>query len=396
MAGYAVINFFYWFTFGAVVNFASVYLLGNGFTNTQIGILCAAAYAVSVLAQPMLAAYADRPHSPSLKRFILGFSVCLIGLSALLGLTFQKTMAGTAVFYGGAIVIMQILTPFVNALGTESARQGRNVNFSAARGVGSLGYAVLCYLMGIILERFGIITQPLCMAAVAAGLFISVSVYPFQKEQTPQQKQPEENETSGNPIVFLKKYRSFAGALIGCIFVYISHIFLNNFTYQIVVTKGGGSGEMGTAMAIASMVELPVMFLFTYMLRKASCTFWFRICGIFFTLKTLGSLFTTTIAGFYAVQLFQMFGWGMITVSSVYYVDTVMKPEDKIKGQTYMNMTHTIASVIGSLSGGVLIDTCGVNGMLITAAVSGALGTGIMLLATREKKTAQTCRSAQS
>lgn len=292
--------------------------------------------------------------------------------------------------------MMQILTPFINALGTESARQGRKVNFSAARGVGSLGYAVLCYLMGMVLERFGVRVQPLCMAVVAAGLFASVSVYPFSKERKERSTQGEGEAASGNPVVFLKKYKSFAAALVGCVFVYISHIFLNNFTYQIVVTKGGGSSEMGTAMAIASMVELPLMFFFTCMLRKASSTFWFRICGIFFTLKTLGTLLAATMSGFYAVQLFQMFGWGMITVSSVYYVDAVMKPEDKIKGQTYMNMTYTIASVIGSLSGGVLIDWCGVNGMLLMATVSAVLGTVIMLLATREKNRMSGKRSEQA
>lgn len=384
MIGYAVINFFYWFTYGAVINFSSVYLLGNGFSNTQIGVLCAVAYVVSVLVQPGLAGYADKPHSPSLKVIIMGFAGVLMGLAALLGLTFQKSMVLTAVFYGGTIVIMQILTPFINALGTESARQGRKVNFSIARGIGSLGYAALCYSMGIVVDRYGAGMQPVCTVAIVAALLISMGVYPFKKNGEGQPEKADKQTHSGNPLLFFKKYKTFGLALVGCIFVYSSHIFLNNFTYQIVVTKGGGSSEMGTAMAIASMVELPTMFLFTYMLRKASSAFWFRICGIFFTLKALGSLLVGNMTGFYVVQIFQMFGWGLITVASVYYVDSIMQPEDKIKGQTYMTMSCTIASVIGSLTGGALIDWCGVNGMLVTATVSGLLGTIIMLLATRE------------
>lgn len=385
MIGYAVINFFYWFTYGAVINFASVYLLGNGFTNTQIGMLCAAAYVVSVMVQPGVAGYADKPHSPSLKVIILGFGTGLMLLGVFLGLTFQKSMALTGVFYGGAVVITQVLTPFVNALGTESARQGRKVNFSAARGVGSLGYAALCYIMGMVVDRYGPGMQPVCMVVIVAGLLASVLVYPFKKAAKDQEEKAESGLGSGSPIVFFRKYKTFGIALLGCIFVYTSHIYLNNFTYQIVVTKGGGSSEMGTAMAIASMVELPTMFLFVYMLRKASSVFWFRICGVFFTLKALGSLLAANMTGFYAVQIFQMFGWGLITVASVYYVDSIMQPEDKIKGQTYMTMSCTIASVIGSLTGGALIDWCGVNGMLLTSTAAGLLGTVIMLLATKEE-----------
>lgn len=381
---YAVIQFFFWFAFGNVTNFASVYLLDCGMTNTQIGILSAAACVISVLIQPMLAGYADKEHSPSLKVIISAFSLVQILLGVLLYITYQKTVVLTGLFYGCAIVIIQMLTPFVNALGTESIRQGKKLNFSIARGLGSVGYAVMAFTLGRILSRFGAGAQSVSMIIVSLAFLISVGSYPFRKERKPDTETEKEN--SGNPISFFRKYKSFGYALLGCILVYISHIFLNSFTYQITVSKGGGSGEMGTAMAIASLVELPIMFLFTFMLRKAKSVVWFRISGIFFTLKTLGTLLAWNVTSFYAVQLFQMFGWALITVSSVYYVDSIMMEKDKIKGQTYMTMSYTIASVIGSLAGGTLLDWCGVSGMLIAGTAIAALGTGIMLLATRQQK----------
>ena len=47
------------------------------------------------------------------------------------------------------------------------------------------------------------------------------------------------------------------------------------------MAKGGGSGEMGNAMTISAVSELPTMFLFGYLLKKKSSVFWFRLSGLF-------------------------------------------------------------------------------------------------------------------
>ena len=61
----------------------------------------------------------------------------------------------------------------------------------------------------------------------------------------------------------------------------MSHSLINSFNYQIAMAKGGGSGEMGNAMTISAVSELPTMFLFGYLLKKKSSVFWFRLSGLF-------------------------------------------------------------------------------------------------------------------
>ena len=135
---------------------------------------------------------------------------------------------------------------------------------------------------------------------------------------------------------------------------------------------------MGTGMAIAGSLELLSMVFYSRLLRIRESAFWFRISGVFFTLKSLGTLLAPNIPLFYAVQFLQPLGWGLMAVSSVYYVDEIMEARDRIKGQAYMTMALTIGTITGSLSGGVLIDTFGVNGMLAVAVLSNALGTLIV------------------
>ena len=88
----------------------------------------------------------------------------------------------------------------------------------------------------------------------------------------------------------------------------------------------------------------------------------------------------------YAVQLLQPLGWGIISVASVYYVNAITREQDHIKGQAYMTMSISAATIIASLAGGWLIDAAGVNGMLITAVICSALGAAIIL---RKQKKAQ-------
>ena len=69
-ASYAAVQFFFWFAYGTALAYASPYLLACGLNNTAIGLINAAACALSVLIQPALAAYADREKSPSLKTIL--------------------------------------------------------------------------------------------------------------------------------------------------------------------------------------------------------------------------------------------------------------------------------------------------------------------------------------
>ena len=81
---YSCIQFFFWIVFVTLANFASVFLLNTGFTNTQIGIIIALAGVVSALLQPTVASYADKNSSPSLKKICIFISLIALVLSAFL------------------------------------------------------------------------------------------------------------------------------------------------------------------------------------------------------------------------------------------------------------------------------------------------------------------------
>lgn len=371
--GYALIQSFFWVCYAAVMGFVSMYLLQAGFDNSQVGLMIAAAGLLSALLQPVVAAYADRPGSMS-----LGALIRLSGLATLacaLGLIFIRgNKALTGLLYGLSMVLLQLTTPLVNALGIATVNSGEKMNFGVARGFGSLGYAAAAYLIGLLAQRFGAVTVPICMAAGFAFMVLSVTGYgPVKRENAPAAER-------GKKGGFLRRYPRYAAVLAGLVLIFVSHVVLNSFIYQIVEFKGGGSQEMGVAMALASLIELPIMFLFGWMLKKARCHVWFRLAGVFFFLKCLGTLLCGDIPGFYAVQLFQMFGWALMTVSSVFYINAIMAPEDSVKGQACFTMSMTLGNVVGAIAAGRILDALGVQAMLAFGTASALAGAVIVLI----------------
>lgn len=114
------------------------------------------------------------------------------------------------------------------------------------------------------------------------------------------------------------------------------------------------------------------------------CHVWFRISGLFFLLKTAGTLLCSTMGGFFAVQLFQMGGWALMTVSSVFYINSIMEPRDSVKGQACYTTSMTLGNVLGAILAGRILDVLGVPAMLVFGTVCALAGAVIVLVFTQK------------
>ena len=63
---YACIQGTYWMLYGILSSFASVFLLSRGYSNSEIGVILAAANVAAVVLQPLAADLADRSGRVSL------------------------------------------------------------------------------------------------------------------------------------------------------------------------------------------------------------------------------------------------------------------------------------------------------------------------------------------
>ncbi len=382
--GYSFIVTLYWIGFAAIGAFASAFLLHAGLTNSEIGVVLAVGCILAAVLQPILSTIADRPDSPSIKTFlmILGGILAAVGIFILFSGRAAVATGGRAIrlltagFYAIAMMLLMLLQPFMNALSMESLNQGHKLNFGASKAVSSLGYASASYGLGYLITVIGHDVVPLCITIGYLLFLTALLFFPFKKTV---REEHEVVKSSGGAAAFFRKYPRFAVLLLGCMCIYLGHTVVNSYILQIIEPIGGGSAEMGTSAAIAALSELPTLFFFSYLVKKVRCDVWLRMSGVFFTLKLLFSLLATSVMGYYFVQIFQMGGWALLTVSIVYYVNAKMDRADVVKGQGYASMSYTIGNILGSLLGGRLLDAAGVRTLLAVTTVISAVGAVIMI-----------------
>lgn len=372
---YACIQSGYWMGVGGLIGFSSAYLLENGYTNGQIGIIVAICSLVSTIGQPVVAGWIDRSGGKRLKYWLYLISGSLLAAAILQALLFPITRFGASILFAVDMALLQMVLPLINSLSVGKEPKVGKTNFGIARGIGSLAYAVLAAILGKWVARWGARSISLTICGIFLLLFLSIHFFAYEPRELNDQDMHLKSDEKG----FLRRYPRFGVTLIGCVLLYISHVLLNNFTLQIVLDKGWDSVVMGNMQAIAAILELPVMFCFGWLLKKRPASFWFRLCGIAFFLKTAGTLLVTSVGGFYAIQLLQMGGWAVIAVAPVYYIKGIMAPQDAVKGQSYFTMTNTIATVVGSSVGGFLIDSVGMGKALLFGSISAAIGAIILL-----------------
>ena len=241
-ARYGLIHGAYWASYAAIAAYVNLYLLEIGFSSGAIGVLIALAGLLSALLQPLAASYADRETSPNLKTINLAIAALWM-LSALGLLVFHKNKVASLLFYGGCLSLLQLQTPLVNGLGVTSINCGCKLNYGVSKSVSSVTYALVCLVLGRMTAAQGGRPVPWAIVLLTGVFILSLVLYPAQRAPRGG------SEAKGaDGLAFFRKYPRFTGVLAGCILLYISHVFLNSFTLQIIRTKGGDSSHMGLSM----------------------------------------------------------------------------------------------------------------------------------------------------
>jgi len=217
------------------------------------------------------------------------------------------------------------------------------------------------------------------LVLLAASLLLLVATLTFRPGTVPAPRPAAPAPTtSGEDPAFLRKYPHLLPLLVGATLLYTSHNVIMRFPYQIIQGVGGGSVEMGQLLTVQGLMDIPAMVVFSLLLRRAGCRTWVRLAGVSFFLHALLTWVAPSLPVLFAVQVFEMTGYGLYAVASVCFVRDLVAPEDQVQGQTFFNMTNTLGVVISCFAGGVLLDWAGPQAALAFATLTGAGGMGLV------------------
>ena len=391
---FALLQGSYWMSFCAIYNFATVYLLSRSFTSKEVGVMLAAINIIAAVLQPLVANFADQTQRISLKNLVTLFVLVILSIAFVLPAASNLLLA-TGILFFLICTLMVTIQPLINSLGMEYMGKGIHVDFGIARSMGSLSYAVTSFVLGNLIEKNGTGILPYSYIIIFALVLIFTYTYRLSKplpNPMPNQSKniasasigmeevglemASDSEGSGFSAYF-RKYRRFGFYLIGLVFLFTCFNLINIYMIKIIENVGGNKADLGTAIALAAILELPVMFFFSKLLKRFNNTTLLRISVVVLTLKAIATLFAKSIGMIYFAQAFQLLSYAIFIPASIHYVSQVMDVKDRIKGQAFTSVTMTLGGVTGSLLGGWLLGATSIYNMLLLGTLLSLVGSVI-------------------
>ncbi|WP_251630837.1 MFS transporter [Emergencia sp. JLR.KK010] len=394
---YGCIHGTYWMIYGIVSSFASVFLLGRGYLNTEIGIILAVANVVAVVIQPLVADLADRSKK-----------ISTIGISQIMTIMMMVMTVGLFVLQGKSVALSVVFVlliawhtavqPLINSLSFKLSESGIHINFGIARSVGSLSYSLLCAVLGVLVARFGIEVLPISAEIVMAMMAISLLMTKRQYDKTKNcGKREAAEETAAenltemveiaediNLLEFIRRNKLFFIANIGVIGLYFSNSVMNNYLMQIVTEVGGNSADMGRILSLMAFLEIPTLVFFDKLRAKFTCQFMLKVAAIGFTIKILMCHIAASVSMILAAQVFQLIAFGLFLPAMVHFIDEIMSKGEAVKGQSVFTMMVTITTMLSSLAGGAILDISGAKMLTLVSLIITAAG-AVIILATVDR-----------
>ena len=377
---YTLINVLYFVAFCTIHAYAAVFLLDKGFNNTQVGLALAISNILSVIGQPLVAGIIDKGKILT-NRLTVMFSSLFLLLGSLTLIFVNTEKVPIFVIFTLMYTVQFVYMPMMIAMNFEYAKAGCNINFGLARGLGSAGFAVTSFFLGKAVENFG--TNVILYVTIAAMAIMVLHVFFFKKPKTEETSEVSEiiKEEKGGFISFIKNYPFFIVFLIGTACCFFAHNMINDFMIQIIRSLGGNETQLGYATFLQAILELPVMALIGYVLKKISERHMLVFSAVSFFVKTAILIFATSMIGMYVSQSFQMFAYAVFIPVAAYFADNVMKEKDKVKGQAFINSAITLGGVFSNLICGKLLDAFGVKTMILTGVAVCFVGVIIVVIA---------------
>ena len=354
---YIVLQGLFWMLFCVNGGFLSFYLQGNGFGNSLIGVITAVFCTIAFILQPLAGNICDRIEGLTWKKLIIILGIPYILICILLLIIKSKSLI--VILFGMIYITTFIYLPLINSAVFAYEKEGVKINFGIARGTGSAMYALMALLVGDMARIFGTKIIPLSGLIVIILFFAVIATMP------------------------ITKYPYFSVMLLGVLFMFFSHNIIGTYLLQIIQSLGGDSANLGRAMFIQAIVEIPVLFTFSFIMKKIKVGNLMIIAGVGYIIKAVLYFSSWNIGMIYITQFSQIISFAIIAAASVYFTGMLVNEEDQTTGQAFMSGMMSAGTVLGSLFGGAILDYVGVRALLSVNILLTLIGTSIAICSVR-------------
>lgn len=370
---YNLLHILFWLISCSLNGFVAIYLKNKGLDNTLIGIVTGASCILITFISPMVSRFVENHENVTIPKMMDG--LLLVSSALFLVISFVNVPSILLIIiYISNLILFLTAVPLLSTIAMNYNARGIDVNFGLSRGMGSVSYAVSAIALSAMIDYLNPDYLSVVYAISAVLFLYIVHTLPAYVEEKTRQ------ESSGNVIDIIKKYKTLTFVLLGWAFAFAASTSLSTYLINVVDNLGGNTTIYGFAIFVMAASEMPAMAVTRKLMRKYDAMSLILVSGICYIFRNIMVALAPNLIFLFAGMLFQSVTYGLLTSVLTYYVADTCEKQDQVMGQTLIGMMTTgLGSMLGNVLGGVLQDMFGLNAMLLFVTVSTIIGIIIMV-----------------
>ncbi len=344
--------------------FMPVFLGSRGLGQAAIGAVMSVSPFVAMVAQPLWGVAADRAPSRNVVLMVLlagsGLSILLFLLSSTLAAFF----AVTVIF----LFFQMSISPVQDAI-TLQHLEATNGRFGPVRVAGTIGYAAIAAVGGMILESDLRLQFPLS-AVMYLGAFAFVFRLPASRGAPSRTSRPRVTSLlRDRELLLLLSFVTVIAATTFYYFVFFPVYFLG---------LGGSRSLLGWSTLVATIPEILVLLLADRLVRRVKIQ-WI-VCGVGLLTAVRWLLFFSIQDPLLMIPVQAIHGLTFILMlfAVAWHVSAVVHPDLKASGQALSGfLVAGVGRIIGGFGGGLAGEQLGIRRMFLVNGIIALLAVAV-------------------
>lgn len=254
---FAGLEFFFWAMCSAYYPYLVVFLSGRGYSNTVIGTIIAVNSIILVLAQPFWGMVSD--WQQSIKKVFIVLLVLSAGI--MLSLPLYKSVLLTGIVLAILTFFESSMPPLLDCWVIQGLRNEQNIHYGAIRLWGSIGFAIMVYVFGIIIDKASVnIILPFYAIFAVINILICLRI---------------NSDQVAKPISLahlkigrlLKNYHYIVFIIFASV-LFIPHKGIFSFLPKHIEALGGNRGQLGDGLFYDGFGRSTDIFIITFSHEK--------------------------------------------------------------------------------------------------------------------------------
>ena len=324
-----------------------------------------------MILQILVSNFADSHANIQLKKIVSVFYIIGVFCCAILWLL-PIPIAMIIIVYSIAAALQGAVSGLVSAVMMQFANIGLKVNFGWPRGIGSIGYALSAFILGIVVERYSPdILMPIFVVLTVIAIISVISMpNPSKLKRAYHLQSTEDIVREKRSTTYLEMLRSNPTLILflcASVISFMGQSPLIVFLIRIVESVGGSNQELGISMLIQSGIELPIMFASVWILSRFKLRDILVFSFFCYFIKSLALYFAPNIGSIYGIMFFSIFCMGIYGFASVLFANSIVKPWETVRAQSLVFLSMGLGLIIGSYLSGYIVDAAGVKPMMMAS-----------------------------